>query len=54
MEEKLRTIRVYLEDRNGFTDGDFYIELNQGMLNEDDFYHAVLNYIMTNIQIEVL
>ena len=54
MEEKLSTIRVYLEDRKGFTDGDFYIELNQGMLNEDDFYHAVLNYIMTNIQIEVL
>lgn len=54
MEENLRTIRVYLEDRNGFVDGDFYIELNQGMLNEDDFYSAVANYVMSNIQIEVL
>lgn len=54
MEEKLRTIRIYLEDRHGFVDGEFYIELDQGMLNEEDFFHAVLDYIMTNIQIEVL
>ena len=48
MEEKMREVKVIL-DNNEIT-----TEFDQGSMSEDEFIEAVIEYVMCNIQVEVL
>ena len=48
MEEKIRKVKITL-------DGDeFVTEFDQGEMSEDEFIEAVIEYVMCNIQVEVI
>jgi predicted NUDIX family phosphoesterase len=47
MEEKMREVRIILDNDEMIT------EFDQGDMSEDEFYEAVVDYVLRNIQIEV-
>lgn len=48
MEEKMREVKVILDNDEITT------EFDQGNMSEDEFIEAVIEYVMCNIQVEVL
>ena len=47
MEEKMREVRIILDNDEMIT------EFDQGDMIEEEFYEAVVDYVLRNIQIEV-
>ena len=48
MEEKMREVKVILDNDEITT------EFDQGNMSEDEFIEAVIEYVMCNIQVDVL
>lgn len=48
MVEKLREVRISLDDV------DMIVEFNQGDMTEDEFTYAVVDYVLSNINVEVI
>lgn len=48
MEEKYREVKIILDNDEIVT------EFDQGDMSEDEFIEAVIEYVMANIQIEVI
>lgn len=48
MKEKTREVRITLDNDEIVT------EFDQGDMSEDEFIEAVIEYVMTNIQVEVI
>ena len=48
MVEKLREVRISLDD------ADMIIEFDQGDMDEDKFIYTVVDYILSNINVEVI
>lgn len=50
MVEKLREVRISLDDVNA----EMIVEFNQGDMTEDEFTYAVVDYVLSNINVEVI
>lgn len=48
MDEKLREVKITLDNDEIVT------EFDQGAMSEDEFIEAVIEYVMCNIQVEVI
>ena len=48
MEEKFREIKIILDNDEIVT------EFDQGDMSEDEFIETVIEYVMSNIQVEVI
>lgn len=48
MEEKYREVKIILDNDEIVT------EFDQGDMSEDEFIETVIEYVMTNIQVEVV
>ena len=48
MEEKYREVKIMLDNDEIVT------EFDQGDMSEDEFIETVIEYVMTNIQVEVI
>ena len=48
MEEKYREVKIILDNDEIVT------EFDQGDMSEDEFIEAIIEYVMTNIQVEVI
>lgn len=48
MVERLREVRISLDD------SDMIVEFNQGNMDENEFFYAVINYVLSNINVEVI
>ena len=48
MEDNTREVKIILDNDEMTT------EFDQGDMSEDEFYEAVIDYVLTNIQVEVL
>lgn len=48
MEEKYREVKIILDNDEIVT------EFDQGDMSEDEFIETVIEYVMTNIQVEVI
>jgi predicted NUDIX family phosphoesterase len=48
MEEKYREVKIILDNDEIVT------EFDQGDMSEDEFYETVIDYVLTNIQVEVI
>jgi len=48
MEEKYREVKIILDNDEIVT------EFDQGDMSEDEFYETVIDYVLRNIQVEVL
>ena len=48
MEEKIREVRITLDNDEIVT------EFDQGDMSEDEFYEVVIDYVLRNIQVEVI
>ncbi len=48
MEEKIREVKIILDNDEIVT------EFDQGDMSEDEFIETIIEYVMTNIQVEVV
>ena len=48
MVERLREVRISLDD------SDMIVEFNQGDMTEDEFTYTVIDYVLSNINVEVI
>lgn len=48
MEEKIREVKIILDNDEIVT------EFDQGDMSEDEFIETVIEYVMTNIQVEIV
>ena len=48
MEDRIREVKIILDNDEIVT------EFDQGDMSEDEFYEAVIYYVMCNIQVEVI
>ena len=48
MEEKMREVRIILDNDEIVT------EFDQGDMSEDEFIETVINYVLSNISVEVI
>jgi predicted NUDIX family phosphoesterase len=48
MEDRTREVKIILDNDEIVT------EFDQGDMSEDEFYEAVIYYVMCNIQVEVI
>lgn len=48
MEEKIREVKIILDNDEIVT------EFDQGDMSEDEFIETIIEYVMSNIQVEVI
>ena len=48
MEDRIREVKIILDN------DEIVAEFDQGDMSEDEFYEAVIYYVMCNIQVEVI
>lgn len=48
MEERIREVKIILDNDEIVT------EFDQGAMSESEFYETVIEYVMSNIQVEII